>query len=627
MISVNTIVTALLLSAASGVHAANNWNVPCHQGACEFDVAGSATSVQANMRIWGSTAAISDITEAGGWLIMGCNTADSVQDIRVVCVDDNTDAAGCTHVTENGAVGTVVRLPQTCGKAPFAVVKTWADAKDQSIPADIQAKINKAKTGEAPTVKALTIDSTFADNTATPHGNVNIAVIGASVSEPLPSTQANRRRGGRRHTERSLFGDVGDFFGNVGDKITGAATKAAGAVEGAATKAASAVAGTATKAAGAVSDTASNAAGAIKGAANDANNVSVNKQTTLPPIDVQKSFPIVEADVQCGALGDIKLSVDADVKAHADVTIGVVAGGTLVPPKFDTFSLTSGLSGSLEGALKFKAGASGAPLDTGNIQLFTVGIPGLDIPDILEVGPAFNINGRVNLNLDAEIDLNLGINYDFSNVAFAFPPTDKAPPKGDATPADQKLQLSVSPQIKAEGTAEAHLIPEIAFGINALAGKAKATISFDIDASATADVKAGAGAAIKQDVKVRRSRTMGQRRSVDVVFDRRADVQTGANGCVDIKAGVAGAVKADANLFGLFDVNKSFPVFSKNFNVFSKCFGGAIPTRRTLPVETAPFASLAARADPIKLTCPIGAAAPAAELANETVAATAIKAV
>jgi hypothetical protein len=199
---------------------------------------------------------------------MGCNTADSVQDIRVVCVDDDTDAAGCTHVTENGAVGTVVRLPQTCGKAPFAVVKTWTDAKDQSVPADIQAKINKAKTGKAPTVKALTIDSTFADNTATPHGNVNIAVIGASVSEPLPSTQANRRRGGRRHTERSLFGDVGDFFGNVGDKITGAATKAAGAVEGAATKAASAVAGTATKAAGAVSDTASNAAGAIKGAAN-----------------------------------------------------------------------------------------------------------------------------------------------------------------------------------------------------------------------------------------------------------------------------------------------------------------------------------------------------------------------
>jgi hypothetical protein len=82
----------------------------------------------------------------------------------------------------------------------------------------------------------------------------------------------------------------------------------------------------------------------------DANNVSVGKNLTLPPIDVTKSVNIVDA-------------------------------GTLIPPAFTAFALTSGLSGSVEGALTFSAGASGAPLDTGSIQLFSVGIPGFDIPE------------------------------------------------------------------------------------------------------------------------------------------------------------------------------------------------------------------------------------------------------
>jgi hypothetical protein len=45
-------------------------------------------------------------------MIMGCNADDDVQEIRVVCNNVDTEAAGCDHITKDGAVDTVVRLPE-----------------------------------------------------------------------------------------------------------------------------------------------------------------------------------------------------------------------------------------------------------------------------------------------------------------------------------------------------------------------------------------------------------------------------------------------------------------------------------------------------------------------------------
>jgi hypothetical protein len=51
MISTSTIFTALLLSAAAQVRAANDWAVPCTSGQCSYDVASKADSIPASMRI------------------------------------------------------------------------------------------------------------------------------------------------------------------------------------------------------------------------------------------------------------------------------------------------------------------------------------------------------------------------------------------------------------------------------------------------------------------------------------------------------------------------------------------------------------------------------------------------
>jgi prolyl-tRNA editing enzyme YbaK/EbsC (Cys-tRNA(Pro) deacylase) len=62
------------------------------------------------MRVWGAPAAISDVTTAAGWTILGCDPTALKQDIRLVCTGD---AANCDHLFQGaGAVNTLVRLPQ-----------------------------------------------------------------------------------------------------------------------------------------------------------------------------------------------------------------------------------------------------------------------------------------------------------------------------------------------------------------------------------------------------------------------------------------------------------------------------------------------------------------------------------
>jgi hypothetical protein len=108
---------------------------------------------------------------------------------------------------------------------------------------------------------------------------------------------------------------------------------------------------------------------------------SINPVIHLPPIDIQKSFDLLDLTVNCGVLGDLNMGVDANVHVHADITLGILATGTLIPPKISSFGLTSTLDGSLGAGMSFKAGVAGAPIDTGVITLYSVNLPGLNIPE------------------------------------------------------------------------------------------------------------------------------------------------------------------------------------------------------------------------------------------------------
>lgn len=83
----------------------------------------------------------------------------------------------------------------------------------------------------------------------------------------------------------------------------------------------------------------------------------VNKSTKLKPLDVDKTVNLIDKTIECskglgsGKIGNKtvepevgvsgKLKISAEVKAHADVTLGVAASGTIVPPKVNNFGITS----------------------------------------------------------------------------------------------------------------------------------------------------------------------------------------------------------------------------------------------------------------------------------------------
>ena len=120
----------LVLALPYALAAANNWEAPCFDGKCAYDVAqsgphglttGSLLIVRHIQRIScklltaavfqaGSTKAISDITPAAGWTILDCDAGKTAQTIRAVCTGASSD---CSHLYQGGAAGTIVRLPES----------------------------------------------------------------------------------------------------------------------------------------------------------------------------------------------------------------------------------------------------------------------------------------------------------------------------------------------------------------------------------------------------------------------------------------------------------------------------------------------------------------------------------
>jgi hypothetical protein len=268
------------------------------------------------------------------------------------------------------------------------------------------------------------------------------------------------------------------------------------------------------------------------------NNVNVNKQTQLQPVDVNKQFTVANAAVECGDLGTVKLNVNADVKAHADVALGVVATGTLVPPTVSAFSLTAGLNAELDGSLSFVVGATVSHL------FFKCGADLCRICRALPSTPA-----RSSSSPSVSQDL---IFPGTPNIFLSFQPSERtmqcplrwpdfhdrrsrehrrrgrrrsvcrhqlqAAERRLRVPAELRgaffrlahsgrlayalpcihfalcadsaaaLSLSVSPNVTASGSLQAHLIPALNFGLSALGGKASATVFFQLDSSATVDL-------------------------------------------------------------------------------------------------------------------------------------------
>ncbi|KAJ7197817.1 hypothetical protein GGX14DRAFT_700233 [Mycena pura] len=552
------------------INAANDWSVPCITGQCSYDLPTTNNgSASGTVTIWGSNDAISDITPAADWEILGCDPNALSQDIRLVCKSDSPTAK-CSHLYQSaGPVNKIVRLPENCGSSAFArVSKAWVPA-DQSVPASIAARLVRRDGTPPPQVKALSLDTNFGAVDHSKTGIVNIVIQGANVPGAAGTFQVPPSKRSTRVSQRSILGFVKN---------------------------------------------------AVKSIAS--NSINVNKSVNLKPLDLTKTVNLLNKSVKCGAV-TASVKADLDGSVHATASVGVAASGTIIPPKITDFGIITGLTAKLDGTLDLTADVAGS-IDSGKIPLINVGVPGLDFPGILTVGPSFQVNAEFTGTFDLNLDMKVGIVFDVNNAQLSFPPGSGAAPAAKAfSIGDTPLTLSASPDVKATGTIAAHLIPSLNLGVSALGGAADATIFLDLDASASLKLSLEASATAAT-VTVIKNPAAAATAAVGAAKKAAARaVTTSFGGCFEVDGGVAVNAGADGSFFGLFDKSAQKTLFSKEFVIFKKCFGAGA-SRRSLALLSRldRESSLERRA----LSCPAASVKSPVSVVDETVKAAAIKA-
>lgn len=434
---------ALAVGSRQRVLAANDWLVPCLQGQCSWDLPASSGS-SGNLQIWGPTTGISDITTAAGWQITHCDPEAPAQDIQLVCPDANPD---CDHLFQDGALDTIVRLPDECGPMPFArIASHWTNQSNTRDAVTTRAS-------DAP-VHSLTLDTNFSAVSPSPNGSVYFAVQGLNGINDAYTPAVHQRRwfsrrgfhGSPRHIHHR------GFFSNILQTLQ------------------------------------------------DANTFNKTSSKDLKPFKFSGTENLFHTSISCTAkpfsfTGSVSLDVDGTV--NAAVSLGAVAAGTIVPPEITEFALTLGLDGNIDAQFDISANLTGA-VSSGAIPLFQIGIPGLSFPGILDIGPEFVVKGKVDADFTlSNVDATVSIAYDLSEVAATFPPQSGST-GGSFKKGTSALTISADPNItdvSESVSVTGHIIPQVDIGLSAFEGIVSSTVFLNLDASMDVSVSANSGKA------------------------------------------------------------------------------------------------------------------------------------
>jgi hypothetical protein len=220
--------------------------------------------------------------------------------------------------------------------------------------------------------------------------------------------------------------------------------------------------------------------------------VNINPSGALNTITIQKNIPILKTDLTCsgrpvGFTANVDINVDTDIQAN--VGYAFLLNGTIIPPKIDDVALAAVMSGKAHAIFNIDALLSGK-LDTGELKLFELGIPGLSFPGILNLGPLIALGARGIGDLDIAMSMKVPVRWDFPQFDVVIPPS-KGKAFGDAAHSNNTANLEMHfNQGNLTGSVEIHLIPKLEFGIDALNGLASALVFLAADADGRVDLNA-----------------------------------------------------------------------------------------------------------------------------------------
>jgi len=252
--------------------------------------------------------------------------------------------------------------------------------------------------------------------------------------------------------------------------------------------------------------------------------------------------------------------VDVDVTAALTADVGFIVTGSLVPPSIEKLAFTGGLSGDASDTFNINANAKGT-FQTPDLKIFEIGLPGLNFPGIVSVGPSFSINANAQAELGVVADVSVTAAISLPAVQFTFPASE-GESFADVNPKDVPIRVDVGASATLTGRASAHLIPRIDIGVKILNGIAEATVFANIDASAALD--------FTLEATVSGTPVDGTIGNPEVDFQ---NFESSFGGSVGMNLGVAINVGAEAALEPFFDQTANFQVFQKTFPLFEKRFG------------------------------------------------------
>jgi len=168
---------------------------------------------------------------------------------------------------------------------------------------------------------------------------------------------------------------------------------------------------------------------------------------TFNLLDVHQNFLIFDSSISCPAAGSsMNAHLDADVDVSVTLTVGYIISGKIFPPKITRAAFTTALEGDAQAVFNVRAEAIGT-FDTGLLTLYEFGLPGLNIPGIISVGPSFAIKGQAQVSLDAATQAKITAAYKLPNLQFVFPQDQgsSSAAADNAAPAQRECSYSFIP--------------------------------------------------------------------------------------------------------------------------------------------------------------------------------------
>ncbi|KAK6987473.1 chitin-binding type-1 domain-containing protein [Favolaschia claudopus] len=391
---------------------------------------------------------VSSLDLASDWVIHGCDrSSDQPQEVLAHCSKSlDGDDSGCGHVFITQAEHTIVRMPTTCGRGPYARVVSLVPHDDQdALPSHLRRALP-----ENELVYSLKFDYDFA---AVPDANGPILMradvtdmpgywnemINTAPDEGTTSTKrSNRKRDYHQpeELERRWFGTFARWVEKLNTVKNG-------------------------------------------------NSISRNFHWS-------DTYTIFHQEESCPNFSS-SLDITVAGMAQANSRFGYYLEATIVPPAIQQCYVYLSAGASAQATFTI-TGLAEAHFGTERAEIISFGFPGLYYPGLLTLGPSLHLYGELTGQLSMSGSYKTSVGYEFPSIDLTFGKEDtnndveEISNGVDPNFNNNGFDYSFGANVNLEGGVEAHLVPSLQLGISVLGGSV-----LDAQVFAEADIYAGVG--------------------------------------------------------------------------------------------------------------------------------------